>query len=136
MSAGCPLCEADGGALLWRDDALRVIAPHEPDYPGFLRVVWNAHVRELTDLSVPERTRLMNTVFAVEAAVREVMRPDKLNVASLGNVVPHLHIHVIPRYHDDPHFPNPVWGQRLREAARESPVDWRDRLANALKVSL
>ena len=50
-------------------------------------------------------------VSQVEAAIRSVMQPHKINVASLGNVVPHLHWPVIPRYADDMHFPNPIWGQ-------------------------
>jgi diadenosine tetraphosphate (Ap4A) HIT family hydrolase len=55
--------------------------------------------------------------MTVEAALREIMAPDKINLASLGNVVPHLHWHVIPRYRDDKHFPEPIWGQARRDAA-------------------
>jgi diadenosine tetraphosphate (Ap4A) HIT family hydrolase len=47
--------------------------------------------------------------------VRDVMQPLKVNVASLGNVVPHLHWHVIPRYADDAHVPAPVWAQAQRK---------------------
>jgi diadenosine tetraphosphate (Ap4A) HIT family hydrolase len=55
----------------------------------------------------------------VERALRAVMQPHKINVASLGNLTPHLHWHVIPRYEDDPHFPRPVWAERLRAADSE-----------------
>ena len=48
-------------------------------------------------------------MWKVEQALREVMQPLKVNLASLGNLVPHLHWHVIPRYADDAHFPAPVW---------------------------
>jgi diadenosine tetraphosphate (Ap4A) HIT family hydrolase len=61
-------------------------------------------------------------VFALEAALRELLRPDKINLASLGNMTPHLHWHVIPRFRDDPHFPNPIWGARQRESCAP-PVD-------------
>lgn len=98
--------------MLWRSDLCRVVLVDEPDYPGFLRVILNAHVKEMTDLPSIEQAALMRVVFAAEAALREVMQPDKINLASLGNVVPHLHWHVIPRFADDPHFPNPVWGQK------------------------
>ena len=111
----CPLCDAPGGAVLWQDDFCRVVQADEPNYPGFLRVIVNAHVKEMTDLAPAERSRLMQTVCKVEDVVRMVMQPDKINLASLGNVVPHLHWHVIPRFADDPHFPNPVWGARLRD---------------------
>ena len=113
--AACPLCAADGGTVLWRDDRLRVVAVDDPDYPGFLRVIWNAHVREMSELDAGARVHIMEAVFAVESAVRRVLAPDKINLASLGNVVPHLHWHVIARYADDAHFPDPVWGTRRRD---------------------
>lgn len=106
----CPLCSSDGGQLVWRGDRLRVILPDEPDYPGFTRIVWNAHVAEMTDLQAADREALMRAVWAVEAAQREVLAPDKINLASFGNMVPHLHWHVVPRWRDDRHFPEPVWG--------------------------
>jgi diadenosine tetraphosphate (Ap4A) HIT family hydrolase len=121
--ASCELCLQDGGTLLYRDAVLRVVLVDDPDYPGFCRVIWNAHVKEMTDLNLAERTRLMQAVFATESAVREVCAPHKVNLASLGNAVPHLHWHVIPRHAEDAHFPNPVWGERRRQQpARQRPV--------------
>jgi diadenosine tetraphosphate (Ap4A) HIT family hydrolase len=75
----------------------------------------------MTDLPGADQQALMRVVFAAEAALREVMAPAKVNLASLGNVVPHLHWHVIPRFTDDPHFPNPVWGAKLRNAPHAVP---------------
>ena len=111
----CELCERDGGGLIWRGGDCRVIRVDEPGYPGYCRVIWNAHVREMTDLAAPERARFMHVVFTLEAALRELLRPEKINLASLGNVTPHLHWHVIPRFRDDPHFPNPIWGAPMRQ---------------------
>jgi diadenosine tetraphosphate (Ap4A) HIT family hydrolase len=111
----CELCEQDGGRLIWRGDDCRVVRVDEPGYPGYCRVIWNAHVREMTDLPAPARGRFMLVVFTVEAALRELLRPEKINLASLGNVTPHLHWHVIARFRDDPHFPNPIWGARIRQ---------------------
>ena len=107
----CPLCAADGGEPVWRDDRMRVILAAEHDYPGFTRVVWREHVAEMTELSQPDRDALMRVVCTVESAQREAFAPDKVNLASLGNMVPHLHWHVIPRWRDDRHFPEPVWGR-------------------------
>ena len=103
--AGCELCDSLGGELLWQDDLCRVILVNDPDYPGYCRVICNRHVREMTDLEAFARERVMRVVFAAEEAVRRVMRPDKINLASFGNMVPHLHWHVIPRFADDRHFP-------------------------------
>jgi diadenosine tetraphosphate (Ap4A) HIT family hydrolase len=106
-----------GGAVLWQNDLCRVVKVDEPDYPGFCRVILKRHARELTDLSESERGALMSVVFAVEAVVRETMQPDKMNVASLGNMTPHVHWHVVPRFRDDRHFPNPIWAAPQRDRA-------------------
>lgn len=91
-----------------------MVSAGDPDYPGFLRVIWNDHVREMTDLALAERDHCLRVVFAVERALRDALQPDKINVASLGNQVPHVHWHVIPRFADDAHFPDPVWAARRR----------------------
>jgi len=77
-------------------------------------VIWRDHVQEMTDLSWEDRALFMQVVWQVEHVVRVVMQPDKVNLASLGNMTPHLHWHVIPRYVDDVHFPHPVWAQAQR----------------------
>ena len=121
--------------MLWHDGFCRIVLVEEPDYPGYCRVILERHVSEMTDLTPPERARLMDAVFAAEAALREVLTPDKVNLASLGNAVPHLHWHVIPRYRDDRHFPRPIWAEPCRSAAaRRAPE--RDRLADALQRRL
>lgn len=94
-----------------------MVRADEPDYPGFLRVIVQRHVRELSDLEPAQFDALMRVVRTVEATVREVMQPEKMNVASLGNMTPHVHFHVIPRFADDRHFPSPVWSAPRRERA-------------------
>jgi diadenosine tetraphosphate (Ap4A) HIT family hydrolase len=137
MSA-CPLCSADGGEVLWRDDFCRVIWVEEPDYPGFCRVILHQHIKEMTDLAPQERRRLMDVVFAVEAAVRTALHPDKMNLASLGNMVPHVHWHVIPRFTDDRHFPDAIWARPNRDTGCRPPpkTDFRPRLMALLRERL
>jgi diadenosine tetraphosphate (Ap4A) HIT family hydrolase len=118
----CSLCTPGPEALLWRNAVLRVILVSDPDYPAFCRVILNRHVREMTDLPAVERGELLRAVFATESALRELLRPDKINLASLGNQVPHLHWHVIPRFADDRHFPDPVWAA-ARRPGTPHPVD-------------
>ena len=126
------LCDGDGGTVLWRDARLRVVMPGEADHPGMLRVIWNEHVREMTDLGDGERAACLHGVFTCERILRDVLQPHKINVASFGNVVPHLHWHVIPRYLDDPHFPEPIWGVRRRDTVRGIPADFATRVAARL----
>jgi diadenosine tetraphosphate (Ap4A) HIT family hydrolase len=111
--AGCELCELSTPSVV-DNDKFAVILVDDANYPGFARVIWKDHVREVSDLADADRLLLNDAVYRLELAVREVMQPLKVNVASLGNVVPHLHWHVIPRYADDAHFPAPVWAQAQR----------------------
>jgi diadenosine tetraphosphate (Ap4A) HIT family hydrolase len=112
--SACELCSQAGGEVVHQAGKFRVVLVDDAAYPGFCRVMWNEHVREMTDLPAADRALLMDAVWRVEAALRETMAPVKLNLASLGNMVPHLHWHLIPRFADDTHFPAPVWGQAQR----------------------
>jgi diadenosine tetraphosphate (Ap4A) HIT family hydrolase len=132
----CELCDQVGGTLVWQDASCRMVLVEDEDYPGFCRVIWQQHVEEMTDLSAAEREHFMATVFAVEAAVREVMHPDKINLASLGNMTPHLHWHIIPRFKQDKHFPQPIWGIRQREGKPPLPSDWQTRLMESVRSKL
>lgn len=129
----CELCASPGGEILWQDGRCRVVWVNDPDYPAFCRVIWNAHVKEMTDLAPADRTHLMSVVFAAEQAVRDAVAPDKINLASLGNVVPHLHWHLIPRFRDDRHFPQPIWAVAVRDGRAAAPSG---ELAEFLRVSL
>ncbi len=121
-NTACPLCSADDDENVhpvarsaeWR--VVRVL--DNPDHPAFWRVIWNGHTAEMTDLEPLQRSALMKVVYAVEAVVRRELQPFKVNLASLGNMIPHLHWHVVARWQDDPHFPQPIWGARLREPAQ------------------
>ena len=117
---GCPLCETDGGLLIFKNDQLRVIQASEVSFPAFYRVVWNAHVPEFSSLSLNERGTCMNAVVAVEQVLRDQLKSTKINLAALGNAVPHLHWHVIARFDWDSHFPGSVWAspQRLADAEK------------------
>jgi diadenosine tetraphosphate (Ap4A) HIT family hydrolase len=110
----CELCVEDGGEVLFRTADYRVVLVDDAAYPGFCRVIWQAHVKEMTTLAAAQRTILMDAVWRVEAALLEAMQPAKVNLASLGNMTQHLHWHLIPRFTDDAHFPNPIWGAAQR----------------------
>lgn len=114
MAHDCPLCDRSRWHVLWEDDALFVIDAAEKDWPGFIRVVTKAHVKEMSDLSSEARHHLMDVVNVVEQAVLDFMKPAKVNLAQLGNMVPHVHWHVIARFADDATFPDAIWAPRKR----------------------
>ena len=133
--AGCELCESTGGELLHQAAQFRVVLIDDDNYPGYCRVIWQDHVKEVTDLPELDRMLLMDVLWQVELVVREVMQPEKINLASFGNMVPHLHWHVIPRYSDDVHFPQPVWGQPQR-APQPAAMQVRRASLDALRVTM
>jgi diadenosine tetraphosphate (Ap4A) HIT family hydrolase len=110
----CPLCAGAGEALVFQGEKFRVIRADEAGFPAFYRLVWRQHVAEFSDLSSDEQRQCMQAVAVVEKTLREVLQPSKINLASLGNMVPHLHWHVIARFDWDSHFPAPVWAQAQR----------------------
>ena len=134
----CELCDTHGGELLWQDALCRVVLVKDPGYPGFCRVILNRHIKEMADLPHAEQQQLMRVVFAVEQALTRLMHPDKINLASLGNVVPHVHWHVIPRFADDAHFPQPIWATPVRAGGSRTAPDsgtLRIRLDELLQIS-
>jgi diadenosine tetraphosphate (Ap4A) HIT family hydrolase len=101
---------------VFQGDKFRLIRADEEGFPAFYRVVWNDHVAEFSDLAPTDRVVCMEAVACVERVLRDHLAPTKINIAALGNMVPHLHWHVIARFDWDSRFPAPVWAPAQREA--------------------
>ncbi|MEZ7835508.1 MAG: HIT family protein [Burkholderiaceae bacterium] len=129
-SVACVLCGEVGGELVWQDQHCRVVLPAEADYPGFVRVIAKQHVGEMTDLTLAVREHMMAVVWTCELVLRETMEPTKVNLAALGNMVPHVHWHIIARFSDDRHFPNPIWGEPKRQACSNDHMRRQNRAAS------
>ena len=113
---GCVFCDGAGGTLVFDGPKFRVIRAAEAGFPAFYRLVWTDHVAEFSDLAPDDRHLCMDAVTQVEQLLRKHLQPAKVNLASLGNLVPHLHWHIIARFRWDSHFPAPVWAAAQRAA--------------------
>jgi diadenosine tetraphosphate (Ap4A) HIT family hydrolase len=91
-------------------------------FPWLILVPRLADKRDLTDLARDEQHQLLDEINRVAHVLHAITKPDKLNIASLGNVVAQLHVHVIARYHGDPAWPRPVWGVGEPTPYREDEV--------------
>lgn len=111
---GCPLCESPGGVEIARTPLWRLVRAEEAGFPAFYRLVWNEHVREFSQLPAAQRAECLEVVVHVETLLIRHLQPSKVNLASLGNAVPHLHWHVVARFDWDSHFPGSVWAQAQR----------------------
>lgn len=105
----------------------------DANYPWLVLVPRVPEAVELLDLDAAQRHLLTDEIDRASHALRDVVRPHKLNVAALGNLVPQLHVHVVARFREDPAWPAPVWG---RVAARPyAPEALVERIA-ALQAAL
>ncbi|TXH59771.1 MAG: HIT family protein [Bacteroidia bacterium] len=108
---GCLLCENERNQIIVYNDLYRLVLVEDPYYVGYIRLIWNTHIKEMTDLSHEEAMIIFEAILQIENIMRKTLNPDKINIASLGNVVTHLHWHIIPRFCQDRHFPNSIWGE-------------------------
>jgi diadenosine tetraphosphate (Ap4A) HIT family hydrolase len=110
----------------------RIVLTDEPMI-GYCRLIWNQHVVEWSDLDPISQIEGMRGLSATESLLRSLLKPTKMNLASFGNKVAHLHWHIIPRFADDAFFPEPVWGQKQRtEVGRRLPDHFMDHMRNGL----
>jgi diadenosine tetraphosphate (Ap4A) HIT family hydrolase len=115
---GCPMCatlgkgDNDFSVAVFAGEVAEVYLERRSRLPGYCVVIWkHGHVAEPTDLDPAQASRYWNEVLATGRAVRERFSPVKMNYLTLGNTVPHLHTHVLPRYLGDPAPGGPiVWG--------------------------
>ncbi len=116
----------DSGAVVLQDDGA---------FRGYCILFLHQHAAELFDLSAAQRARLMEDVNRVALALRSVVKPAKLNYVILGNEQPHLHVHVIPRFHDDGWWGEPIW-KRPPDAKLPLPPAEFARLRDSLRQGL
>ena len=113
-SDNCVLCSSQKYPIIWVNDLLRIVLINDQNYRGYCRVDLINHVKEMADLDEETRNEFMGVIFQTEKIIKEYLQPDKINLASLGNITPHLHWHIIPRYFSDNHFPDSIWSKKKR----------------------
>lgn len=107
----CPLCDnpSNGKEMVLDGNVTWGYLQRSASFRGYCVLVLKRHAVELDDLSPEERSALIEDIARVAHAVRVVCKPAKLNYEILGNIVPHVHAHIIPRYAGDPGWGWPAW---------------------------
>jgi diadenosine tetraphosphate (Ap4A) HIT family hydrolase len=113
----------------------RVHLQNDADYRGYCILVFRRHAVEIHDLTEAERAAWIGDISTMGAALAEVCSPPKLNVSMLGNMVPHLHCHIMPRYPSDPDWGHPPAYRRPADR-RLLSVDEYASLKTALAAAL
>jgi len=98
------------------------IEVHESEIP-WLKIFTSTAYKELTDVPKALRKTLYEVMEIVEEEMLSYYKPEKINIAAFGNYLPHVHIHVMARYKEDSYFPEPMWGNKQREANLNLPSD-------------
>ncbi len=87
-----------------------VLLQNDSRFPWLVLVPRRPGLVELTDLGDADYRTLADEIRLATRVMLDLARPDKVNVAALGNVVPQMHVHVVGRFRSDPAWPGPVWG--------------------------
>jgi diadenosine tetraphosphate (Ap4A) HIT family hydrolase len=104
-----------------------VVLNRDQFFPGYTLLFTKQHVTELFHLDRAVRSGLMEEVSSVAEALSTVFRPDKLNYELLGNMVPHIHWHLVPRHSTEPLWPRPIWSEAHNELLL-SPEEYQERI--------
>ena len=118
--------------LIYEDNEI-YLEKEESEIP-WIKIFTKEPYKELGDVPKELRSRLWETYDIVEREMKQYYKPKKINMASFANILPRVHIHVMARYEDDSYFPNPMWGEKLRDAALNLPdeKEFHKKIINAL----
>ena len=126
----CPMCrrwDADSDLRIIELPHSYVILNRDQYFPGYTLLFTKSHVTELFHLDRDVRTALMEEISLVAGALYTIYTPDKINYELLGNMVPHIHWHIVPRFSSEPLWPRPIWAEPHGELLL-SPDEYRQRI--------
>ena len=110
----CPMCtkwRAEPELRIVELTRCYVLLNRDQFFPGYTFVFTKNHVTELFHLDRQARSEVLEEVTAVAAALYNLFTPAKMNYELLGNMVPHMHWHIVPRFASDPLWPRPIWSE-------------------------
>ena len=113
--SNCPFCQLDAACIVFSDDVTLVIRDAFPVSPGHTLIIPRRHVGSFFELTPPERASMFELLTQAKVELDETLQPDGFNIGindgtAAGQTVPHLHLHLIPRYRGD--APDPRGGVR------------------------
>lgn len=111
----------------------RLLLMNDATFPWLILVPAEPDIRELHELAQGQQMQLMAEITAISRLMAEIFKPDKINVAALGNVVSQLHVHVIARFRSDAAWPGPVWGKLLAKPYEKAELE---RMLDAIRSRL
>lgn len=81
----------------------------------WLKIFSQKEYKEFSECDKETKTQILEALNIIEKEMLAYFKPEKINIASFGNYLPHVHFHIMARFKDDPYFPEPMWGEKQRE---------------------
>lgn len=142
---GCPICAPRSATNEYHDKVADLSVStlylvRNQTYRGYCVMIFNpCHATGLETLTAEEHAAFSRDLKRAADAIASVVKPDLMNYATLGNVIPHLHYHLIPRYESDPRWGAPIWESELATMqvttlADDDFAQLRDALAAAVQA--
>jgi len=129
----CSRWDADSDLRIVELEHSYVILNRDQFFAGYTLLFTKQHLSELFHLDGEMRAGVMEEVSSVARALYAVFHPTKINYELLGNMVPHMHWHLVPRFASEPLWPRPIWSEPHVEA-HLSPDDYRSRIESIRKA--
>ena len=104
---------------LWQNENFYLVK-HDSPLP-WLKLFTQKEYKELSDIPFDIKMEMYGLIEDIEIALREFYNPDKINIASFGNMLPHMHWHIIARFKNDPYFPKTTWEEPVRDFDLDLP---------------
>ena len=105
--------------LIWENEWVR-IEKEESEIP-WLKIFTKEPYREMSEVPIDTKMEIYALLDLIEKEMLSYYQPAKINIASFGNYLPHVHWHIMARFKEDSYFPEPMWGEKQREARLSLP---------------
>jgi diadenosine tetraphosphate (Ap4A) HIT family hydrolase len=101
-------------SIIFKNELIR-IEIEESEIP-WLKIFTQEELKEFSDCDIKTKAEILRALDIVEKEMINYFNPTKINIASFGNYVPHVHFHIMARFEEDSYFPEPMWGKKQRES--------------------
>ena len=106
-------------SLIFKNDLIKIEI--EASEIPWLKIFTIENIKEFSQCNSQTKQEIFKYLDIIEKEMLDYFKPKKINIASFGNYVPHVHFHIMARFEEDSYFPEPMWGKKQREANLNLP---------------
>ena len=106
-------------SLIFKNELIKIEI--EPSEIPWLKIFTIENIKEFSQCDYKTKQEIFKYLDIIEKEMLDYFKPKKINIASFGNYVPHVHFHIMARFEEDSYFPEPMWGKKQREANLNLP---------------